>query len=98
MISRKARLAMTLVLVTSATAQADGLSSSTSADDFFQDYTPPRARANSLSVEFGGRAAAYSVNYDRVLEDHLSVGAGISTFGSTLADVRPDRQIGRAHV
>jgi hypothetical protein len=63
-----------------AQASIPDLSDSVSADEFFESYVPPRGRPNALSVEFGGRAGIYSVNYDHVLEDHITLGAGVSTF------------------
>ncbi|MEM8488309.1 MAG: hypothetical protein AAF564_22360 [Bacteroidota bacterium] len=48
-----------------------------------QDGAPPPPK-NSLYLELGGNALAYSINYDRIIGDDFSVRAGIGFFSTDL--------------
>lgn len=48
-----------------------------------QEGEPPLPK-NSLYLELGGNALAYSINYDRIVADAVSVRAGIGFFSTDL--------------
>lgn len=71
---------ISMLLISSLSDASTELSSTASEASGAKSYAPPSDRLNAVSLEVGGRAGSYSVNYDRVLEDHLSAGLGVSTF------------------
>lgn len=50
------------------------------------EVNPRVTYPNAFIVEGGGRALLYSVNYDRVLDEHFSAGIGFGTVGTNLVN------------